>query len=106
MIWQIMLDSGATLPYGWGRRDRARDELRRYNARARASRAAVERGEELVSLRLAIALVAFKPRIAVLPAAKQPGRAKGGKARAAKLSPERRSEIAKAAARKRWGNRP
>jgi hypothetical protein len=29
----------------------------------------------------------------------------GGKARAAKLSPERRSEIARAAARKRWGDR-
>ena len=35
------------------------------------------------------------------PAAKALG-AKGGKARAEKLSPERRSEIAKRAARKRW----
>jgi hypothetical protein len=31
------------------------------------------------------------------------GGAKGGKARAAKLSPERRSEIAKRAALARWG---
>src|SRR5207302_2041553 len=29
--------------------------------------------------------------------------ARGGKARAAKLTPERRSEVARAAARKRWG---
>ncbi len=36
------------------------------------------------------------------PAAKALG-AKGGKARAANLSPERRKEIAKAAAKKRWG---
>ena len=35
------------------------------------------------------------------PAAKARG-AKGGKARAAKLSPERRKEIAKKAAAKRW----
>jgi hypothetical protein len=33
---------------------------------------------------------------------KAPGRAKGGNARAAKLSPERRSEIAKQAADTRW----
>ncbi len=37
------------------------------------------------------------------PAAKALGR-KGGKARAAKLTPERRSEIAKKAAAKRWGS--
>jgi hypothetical protein len=36
------------------------------------------------------------------PAAKALG-AKGGKARAARMSPERRAEIAKAAAAKRWG---
>lgn len=36
------------------------------------------------------------------PAAKALG-AKGGKARASRLSPERRAEIAKAAAAKRWG---
>jgi acyl-CoA reductase-like NAD-dependent aldehyde dehydrogenase len=35
------------------------------------------------------------------PAAKAMG-AKGGKARAAKLTPEQRSEIAKKAAKKRW----
>jgi len=35
------------------------------------------------------------------PAAKLLG-AKGGKARAAKMSPERRSEIARKAAKKRW----
>jgi hypothetical protein len=34
------------------------------------------------------------------------GGLKGGKARAEKLSPERRSEIAKKAAEKRWSNRP
>ena len=39
------------------------------------------------------------------PAAKALG-AKGGKARAVKLTPEQRSEIAKRAAAKRWGNRP
>lgn len=33
------------------------------------------------------------------------GGAKGGKARAAKLSPEKRSEIAKKAAQKRWSER-
>lgn len=33
------------------------------------------------------------------------GGLKGGKARAEKLSPERRSEIAKKAALARWGNR-
>lgn len=32
------------------------------------------------------------------------GGLKGGKARAAKLTPERRSEIARKAARTRWGN--
>jgi hypothetical protein len=37
------------------------------------------------------------------PAAKALG-AKGGAARAAKMSPERRSEIAKKAAAKRWGS--
>ncbi|MEL6784870.1 MAG: RNA-binding protein, partial [Pseudomonadota bacterium] len=36
------------------------------------------------------------------PAAKALG-AKGGKARAAKLSPERKKEIAQKAAAKRWG---
>jgi hypothetical protein len=42
------------------------------------------------------------------PAAVELGRRgglKGGKARAEKLSPERRKEIAKQAAEKRWGNR-
>jgi hypothetical protein len=34
------------------------------------------------------------------------GGLKGGKARAAKLSPEQRSEIARAAARARWRARP
>jgi hypothetical protein len=34
------------------------------------------------------------------------GGLKGGAARAKKLSPERRSEIAKAAAAKRWGTSP
>ena len=38
------------------------------------------------------------------PAAKALG-AKGGKARAAKLTPERRSEIAKKAAARRWANK-
>lgn len=38
------------------------------------------------------------------PAAKAMG-AKGGKARAAKLTPEQRSEIAKKAAAKRWSER-
>lgn len=33
------------------------------------------------------------------------GGLKGGKARAAKLSPEQRSEIARKAAAKRWGDR-
>ena len=33
------------------------------------------------------------------------GGAKGGKARAAKLTPEKRSEIAKKAAAARWGDR-
>lgn len=37
------------------------------------------------------------------PAAKALG-AKGGKARADKLSPERRAEIAREAAKKRWGS--
>jgi len=31
---------------------------------------------------------------------------KGGKARASKMTPERRTEIAKAAAAKRWGKAP
>ncbi len=42
------------------------------------------------------------------PAAVELGRRgglKGGKARAAKLTPEQRSEIARKAARKRWGGR-
>ena len=39
------------------------------------------------------------------PAAKALG-AKGGKARAEKLTPERRSEIARESARKRWKNPP
>ena len=42
------------------------------------------------------------------PAAVELGRKgglKGGKARAAKLSPEQRSEIARKAAAARWGNR-
>ena len=39
------------------------------------------------------------------PAAKALG-AKGGKARASSMSPERRAEIAKKAATKRWGSRP
>ncbi len=34
------------------------------------------------------------------------GGAKGGKARAAKLTPEQRVEIAKKAAAARWGSRP
>jgi hypothetical protein len=36
---------------------------------------------------------------------KQPGKANGGRARAAALSPERRSEIAKKAAAARWAGR-
>jgi hypothetical protein len=32
--------------------------------------------------------------------------ARGGKARAAKMSPERRAEVARAAARKRWAKEP
>lgn len=39
------------------------------------------------------------------PAAKALG-AKGGKARAAKLDPEQRAEIARKAAAKRWGKPP
>lgn len=45
------------------------------------------------------------PEVGKDPAAVELGRRgglKGGKARAAKLSPERRSEIAKKAARSRW----
>lgn len=38
-------------------------------------------------------------------AAKELGR-KGGKKRAANLSPERRAEIARKAAAKRWGSKP
>jgi hypothetical protein len=38
------------------------------------------------------------------PAAKELG-AKGGKARAARMSPEQRAEIARKAAAKRWGKR-
>ena len=34
------------------------------------------------------------------------GGLKGGRARAAKLSPERRTEIARKAAQARWGKRP
>lgn len=34
------------------------------------------------------------------------GGLKGGKARAAKLSPKRRKEIAQAAAKARWGKKP
>jgi hypothetical protein len=34
------------------------------------------------------------------------GGLKGGKARAAKMTPEERSESARKAAAKRWGNRP
>jgi len=34
------------------------------------------------------------------------GGAKGGKARAANMTPEQRSEIARNAARKRWGKKP
>lgn len=48
-----------------------------------------------------------KPTTEKNPAAVALGRLggkKGGKARAAKLSPERRAEIAKKAAAKRWGN--
>jgi hypothetical protein len=98
MIWQVMLDSGATLPFGWPDRERARADLRRYNAKARASQAAMARGDELVALRLAVAIVSFKPRKMDVNS----GKAKGGRARAAKLSPERRSEIAKEAAKRRW----
>jgi hypothetical protein len=46
------------------------------------------------------------PPVAKNPAAVELGRMgglKGGKARAAKLSPEERSEIARRAARARWG---
>jgi len=93
-----MLDSGHTLSHGFGDREKARAYLRQHNARAREGQRAVARGEELVSLRLAVAIISYK-RCKPVP---MPGRAKGGKARAAKLSPERRSEIAKAAALKRW----
>ncbi|MGA9049144.1 MAG: hypothetical protein WB588_09145 [Dehalococcoidia bacterium] len=34
------------------------------------------------------------------------GGSKGGKIRAARLTPEQRTEIAKKAARKRWGKKP
>ena len=36
--------------------------------------------------------------------AKQPGKVNGGKARADSMTPEERSELAKTAARARWGN--
>ena len=38
------------------------------------------------------------------PPKRQPGRTRSGKARAASLSPERRSEIAMTAAAARWGH--
>ncbi|MGH7639352.1 MAG: hypothetical protein ACREOL_00345 [Candidatus Dormibacteria bacterium] len=50
---------------------------------------------------------AFDPYQGKNPAAVELGRLggkKGGKARAAKLTPEERSEIAKKAAAARWGN--
>lgn len=68
MIWQVMLDSGVTLGRGASSsREKARATLRGYNARARASQRLVEEGKEIVSMRLAVGLVAFKPRIIAPP---------------------------------------
>lgn len=50
----------------------------------------------------------FDPYAGKNPAAVELGRKggrKGGKARAAKMSPEERSEAARKAANKRWGNK-
>jgi hypothetical protein len=46
-----------------------------------------------------------RARSGIDPPQSHPGRAKGGKARAAKLTAERRSEIARAAAKARWAQR-
>jgi hypothetical protein len=95
--WGILLDSG----HIWrvpGNRTSARNAIVRWRARRRRALVA----GDIVVPRAVIGLVCFKP--ATSKPARQLGKS-GGIARAAKLSPARRSEIAKAAAAKRWSNR-
>lgn len=94
MSWGVMLDSGCVVKQ-FPSRAAARAALVRWNAGRREYLAR----KEIISPRRAICLVRFKPKAS--PAAASLG-SKGGKARAKKLSPDRRSEIAKAAAIKRW----
>lgn len=93
MTWGIMLDSGAILGRHYANRGAARKALVDHNAKARAGKA---RGD-MVTLRIAIGIAKVKPKSI---------QSMGGRARAAKLSPNRRSEIAREAARKRWGAKP
>lgn len=103
----LLLDSGATRPLpGVRNRDEARERLVRHNAEYRACIAKREQCRRagniadfpLVCPRIAVGLIVPK---ASSRAARQIGSI-GGKARAAKLSPARRSEIARKAARARW----
>lgn len=95
MPWGVMLDSGHVVKQ-FPSRAAARAALVRWNAGRREYLAR----KEIISPRRAICLVRFKPKAS--PAAASLG-SKGGKARAKKLSPARRSDIAKKAANARWG---
>jgi len=97
LAFALLLDSGHTIRFGAQSIDEARARLAEHN---RTSREAKARGE-IVWPRLAVGLVCPKPKSR---AARYMGQ-KGGHARAAALSPERRSEIARKAARTRWVDR-
>lgn len=101
----LLLDSGAVWEIPAGSLDEARSSLAEHNAkhrvgmleRARCSSNGDYINFPMVLPRLATGLIVRNRTIA----ARQLGSA-GGKARAEKLSPARRKEIAVKAARKRW----
>ena len=104
----LLLDSGATLPLK--RKIRTREDARAYLAehnavhrdgmaeRVRCSEQGDYMNFPMVLPRLAVGLICPKPKHA---GASQMG-SKGGRARAASLSPSRRKEIARKAALARW----
>jgi hypothetical protein len=108
--YALLLDSGATWRLKSAKtRDAARDALAKHNEAHRIGKAERDRcmaagdymNAPLVLPRLAVGLICPKPKNA---GAVKMGQA-GGKARAAKLEPKRRREIAQKAARARWASK-
>lgn len=90
MRFALLLDSGALLDLP---REKTINAARERVRILKLERAKAKARGDLVTLREVVALVKITHK---------PWQSKGGEARAAKLSPARRSEIAKKAAKTRW----